>query len=279
MRLLNFAYISLDKNKQLGSGSFSKVYLGSYRNEKCAIKMIFTLDLTQDVIHRVAAEAQILSMIKHKNIVNILGVSVLPPSVCILLELCVYGSLADVIKGAGPLTGFNAESESYSAHLTISWADRLYLAVGCARGINALHSYDSQLCHRDIKSFNFLVDSHLNAKISDLELGITEETKPELTFGKLWKKGGSFLGLKKKVSGFSMNSGSNTDSEQVSELGIGEGVLRADDFLANWSAPEVIKDGLHVQASDMYSFSLVLWEILTGALRLYFAGFIKLVCV
>ncbi len=47
-------------------------------------------------------------------------------------------------------------------------------------------------------------------------------------------------------------------------MGIGEGVLRADDFLANWSAPEVIKDGCHVQASDVYSFSLVLWEILTG---------------
>lgn len=36
---------------------------------------------------------------QHPNIVNIYGVSVLPPSVCILLELCAFGSLADVVKG------------------------------------------------------------------------------------------------------------------------------------------------------------------------------------
>ena len=54
------------------------------------------------------------------------------------------------------------------------------------------------------------------------------------------------------------------DSVDVSELGLGEGVLGADDFLANWSAPEVIKDGIHCQASDIYSLSLVLWEILSG---------------
>jgi serine/threonine protein kinase len=176
VRLLNFAYITLDKTRQLGSGSFSKVYLGSYRKERCAIKLIFTLDLTQDVIRRVAAEAQILSMIKHKNIVNILGVSVLPPSVCILLELCVFVSLADVIKAAGPLNGFLAAesndrfSPGVVGGLTVCWADRLYLAMGCARGLHALHTFSSELCHRDIKSFNFLVDEHLNAKILDLEL-------------------------------------------------------------------------------------------------------------
>lgn len=40
--------------------------------------------------------------------------------------------------------------------------------------------------------------------------------------------------------------------------------LQAEDFLANWSAPEVIQGKMHSQASDIYSFSLVLWEILTS---------------
>jgi hypothetical protein len=43
--------------------------------------------------------------------------------------------------------------------------------VGCARGLAALHGYNQSLCHRDVKSFNFLVDYNLNAKLSDLELG------------------------------------------------------------------------------------------------------------
>lgn len=45
---------------------------------------------------------------------------------------------------------------------------------------------------------------------------------------------------------------------------LGDGVLKAEDFLANWSAPEVVRDGVHVQGSDVYAFSLVLWEIITG---------------
>lgn len=40
--------------------------------------------------------------------------------------------------------------------------------------------------------------------------------------------------------------------------------LQAEDFLANWSAPEVIQGKNHSQASDIYSFALVLWEILTS---------------
>jgi len=42
------------------------------------------------------------------------------------------------------------------------------------------------------------------------------------------------------------------------------GKMKAEDFLANWAAPEVVADGRHSQASDVYSFALVLWEILTG---------------
>lgn len=64
VRLLNFAYIELDRESLLGSGSFSKVYKGSYRKQTCAIKIIFTVDLTEAVINRVAAEAHILSQIK-----------------------------------------------------------------------------------------------------------------------------------------------------------------------------------------------------------------------
>lgn len=44
-----------------------------------------------------------------------------------------------------------------------------------------------------------------------------------------------------------------------------EDLLSADDFLANWSAPEVIQDGVHVQRSDVYALSLVFWEILFGS--------------
>ena len=64
VKLLNFAYVKLNTKKLLGQGSFSKVYRGKYRGMACAIKLIYTTDLTLDTIERVAAEAEILSCLK-----------------------------------------------------------------------------------------------------------------------------------------------------------------------------------------------------------------------
>jgi serine/threonine protein kinase len=70
--------------------------------------------------------------------------------VCLVLEICEYGSLSDVLRG-GDGTGGQGRSP-----LNLSYSDRMFLALGCARGLQALHAYSPLLCHRDIKSMNFL---------------------------------------------------------------------------------------------------------------------------
>jgi serine/threonine protein kinase len=67
--------------------------------------------------------------------------------VCILLELCKYGSLSDVLRQGKAGKG---------KRLVISYFDLLSLAVGCCRGLTALHAKGKDVCHRDIKSYNFL---------------------------------------------------------------------------------------------------------------------------
>jgi hypothetical protein len=346
VKLLNFAYLSLNTNKILGTGSFSRVYLGKYRQKPVAIKLIYTMDVTKEIIARIAAEAEILSSLKCPNVVEILGVSVLPPSVCIILELCTYGSLNDVINGTGfadigevtdtdsfmkqflrgggggaaenhiNINNDGSVSSSSKHGLMISWMDRLFLAIGCAKGIAAVHSLRSDICHRDIKSFNFLVDDQLNAKISDLELGTTYQNvhsgsikSPASPVKRIipshFKKSFNLSGkssrqkqqkstsqkdnydnaindlesprpsemsdfdssiLQPLVGNTDKNTASNTNSNSARSLlrfTTREG-LHGSDFLANWSAPEVIKHALHSQASDIYSFGLVLWEIIMG---------------
>lgn len=94
------------------------------------------------------------------------------------------------------------------------------------RGVAALHSLNKHVVHRDIKSFNFLVDDQLNAKLADLELGADDDD--------------------------------DAKSKQDNEA------LFQDDFLFNWLAPEVLQSTIYTQESDIYSLSLVLWEIISG---------------
>ena len=215
VRKLNSAFISISKNSSLlGSGSFSKVYRGKYKGDPVAIKMLVTPDLTGDVIRRCSSEAEILSQISHPNVVRIFGISVLPPSVCIVLEICQFGSLADATRGV-----LNKPAGLQKRPLLLSTADKIFLALGCCRGLAALHSISPLLCHRDVKSFNFLVDSQLNAKIADLELGGEEY--------------------------------------QVD--------AKKDGQLVCWLAPEILSGEAPTQAADVYSLSLVLWEIFAGS--------------
>jgi serine/threonine protein kinase len=71
-------------------------------------------------------------------------------SVCLVLEICEYGSLSDVLRGGDGTAGQSRPP------LNLSYSDRMFLALGCARGLQALHAYSPLLCHRDIKSMNFL---------------------------------------------------------------------------------------------------------------------------
>lgn len=123
--LISFSQLSFDKKHMIGYGSFSKVYKGKFKATDCAVKLVFTMDLTEEDICRVAAEATILSSVKSINVVKIFGVTVLPPSVCIVLELCTYGSLSDVLRPPKALS--------------LTFQDQLFLCLGCARCVPKIY--------------------------------------------------------------------------------------------------------------------------------------------
>ena len=207
VKLVSFANIKTSW-ELLGRGSFSKVFKGSYKNTPCAIKVMYSIDLTAADVRKAMVEATILTAAKHPNIVSgqvslcvlfmftlveyhlfaavkvdIYGVCVNPPNLCMIIELCAMGALSDVLR---------------DPTIRLSPTDELYLALGCCAGVNALHSLNDTTVHRDIKSMNFLVDGQLNVKLADLELGQDETSR----------------------------SASGTSQEDV-------------DYLLNWMPPEV----------------------------------------
>lgn len=266
--LLNYSSIYIDNKAVLGAGSFSKVVLGSYEGNTVAIKTIHTYDLTIDIINRIATESKILSTIKHENIVAIYGVSVRPPSICIILELCKYGSLSDILRGC-QRKGLNGEGSRFQYPLQLPFPDLMYLSLGAARGLSAIHSFNSNLCHRDIKSFNFLVDSQLRVKLADLELGNNDHLDHD-RFQETWDHA-----IRKKWSSFNLHQRtiSSSSSQTSDQIRHKSGSITSNNEVAGhpsiinlqamWLAPEVVQTGKFTQPSDVYGLGMVLWEIKT----------------
>jgi len=179
-----------------------------------------------------------------------------------------------------------------TGRLGLSLADKLYLALGCARGVAALHCYNG-VCHRDIKSFNFLgeclsvhvpintqflitntlfifayiVDSQLNAKIADLELGVNRDDSGIKTSNHDGFYRSIYDNKMKEFLShyfgciFAIGTEKNSDGGMRSLTGAGYVIEDYNTYLANWACPEFLTDGHYTQASDLYSLGLVLWEI------------------
>uniref|UniRef100_A0A8R7TC46 non-specific serine/threonine protein kinase n=1 Tax=Triticum urartu TaxID=4572 RepID=A0A8R7TC46_TRIUA len=105
-------------------------------------------------------EVNFLGRMSHPNLVlvRLLGYCLEERELLLVYEFMAKGSLENHLFRKGG-----------SVH-PISWALRLRIAIGAARGLAFLHSADKHVIYRDFKSSNILLDTHYNAKISDFGL-------------------------------------------------------------------------------------------------------------
>ncbi|XP_044460063.1 probable serine/threonine-protein kinase PIX13 [Triticum aestivum] len=103
-------------------------------------------------------EVNFLGRMSHPNLVRLLGYCLEERELLLVYEFMAKGSLENHLFRKGS-----------SVH-PISWALRLRIAIGAARGLAFLHSSDKHVIYRDFKSSNILLDTHYNAKISDFGL-------------------------------------------------------------------------------------------------------------
>jgi serine/threonine protein kinase len=108
---------------------------------------------------------------------------------------------------------------------SLSLLARLRLAKDAALGMLWLHSSKPVIIHRDLKLSNLLVDEHLCVKIGDFGLS---QLKP---FGEQY-----FL--------------QDTPSAGVQGTPL-------------WMAPEVMRNEPFNEKADVYSFGIILWQLLT----------------
>eukprot|EP01125_Pyxidicula_operculata_P006709 TRINITY_DN2307_c0_g1_i1.p1 TRINITY_DN2307_c0_g1~~TRINITY_DN2307_c0_g1_i1.p1 ORF type:complete len:552 (+),score=125.92 TRINITY_DN2307_c0_g1_i1:59-1714(+) len=188
------------RGEKLGVGTFGVVYKGQCRGEIVAIKEL--KESTVSNIEEFRKEVAIMSHLRHRNIVLMMGACTEKNIFCIITEYLPGGDLEKYLR--------NKQKE-------FSLVQKLKILKDVTLAMNWLHCSKPPIIHRDLKPGNIMLTEDLTAKVGDMGL--------------------SAINFNKKI--------------------IGDG---AGSYL--WMAPEALLFEPHNEKADVYSFAIVMWQML-----------------
>eukprot|EP00897_Mesotaenium_endlicherianum_P008931 jgi/Mesen1/8066/ME000432S07347 len=143
----------------LGIGESGKVYWGvGLGGEQWVVKR--TECSSDRSITNFRAEVNTISKVHHKNLVELLGFCQESHNCILVYEKVANGTLYQHLHLEAGLSG-----------RPLSFAQRLEIALGAARGLQYLHSFAREpIIHGNFKSANILLSENFEAKVSDFGL-------------------------------------------------------------------------------------------------------------
>ncbi|XP_072998617.1 receptor-like kinase TMK3 [Typha latifolia] len=161
VQVLRNATHNFAQENVLGRGGFGVVYKGElYDGTMIAVKRMEASVLTNKALDEFQAEIAVLTKVRHRNLVSILGYSIEGSERLLVYEYMPQGALSMHLFHWKQL---NLEP--------LSWKKRLNIALDVARGVEYLHNLAHQsFIHRDLKSSNILLGDDYRAKVSDFGL-------------------------------------------------------------------------------------------------------------
>ncbi|XBI14571.1 hypothetical protein VPH35_057142 [Triticum aestivum] len=154
------------------------------------------------------SEVKIISRLRHRNLVHLLGWSDSRKGLLLIYELVPEGSL---------------DRHIYSTSRLLTWSERYKIILGLGSALRYLHTeWDQCVLHGDIKPSNILLDSSCSTKLAD-------------------------FGLARLV-----------------EHGVGPRTTKVVMGTAGYIDPEFIRTRRPSTEADIYSFGIVLLEVVSG---------------
>ncbi|XP_051143482.1 receptor-like kinase TMK3 [Andrographis paniculata] len=204
------------QENELGRGGFGVVYKGELEDgAKLAVKRMVVGTVTNKALDEFQSEIAVLSKVRHRNLVSLLGYAVEGNERLLVYEYMPQGALSRHL--------FHWRSHGLEP---LSWTRRINVALDVARGVEYLHSLAHQsFIHRDLKSANILLDEDFRAKVSDFGL---VKLAPDRERSVATRLAGTF----------------------------------------GYLAPEYAVTGKITTKVDVFSFGVVLMELLTGLVAL-----------
>eukprot|EP00238_Polyblepharides_amylifera_P011568 CAMPEP_0196581798 /NCGR_PEP_ID=MMETSP1081-20130531/35622_1 /TAXON_ID=36882 /ORGANISM="Pyramimonas amylifera, Strain CCMP720" /LENGTH=637 /DNA_ID=CAMNT_0041902153 /DNA_START=111 /DNA_END=2024 /DNA_ORIENTATION=+ len=145
--------VQLELGPKLAAGAFADLHKGSYCGQVVAVKVLRAENLANNTSlqSEFCQEVSIMRKIRHKNVVQFIGVCTTGQNLFIVTEFMDGGSLYDYYK--------RKKNEGLNA-LTV-----VKVGLDVARGMDYLHK--NKIVHRDLKASNLLMDEHGVIKVAD----------------------------------------------------------------------------------------------------------------
>ncbi|TMS12373.1 Ephrin type-A receptor 4 [Larimichthys crocea] len=221
----------------IGAGEFGEVCSGRLklpgkRDVSVAIKTL-KVGYTEKQRRDFLCEASIMGQFDHPNVVHLEGVVTRGKPVMIVIEYMENGSLDAFLR-------------KHDGQFTV------IQLVGMLRGIAAGMRYLSDMgyVHRDLAARNILVNSNLVCKVSDFGLSRVIDDDPEAVY--------TTTGKMQDVMNLIFTPATHLHfTEQGGKIPV------------RWTAPEAIQYRKFTSASDVWSYGIVMWEVMSYGERPY----------
>ena len=144
---------NFNEDNIFGRGGFGVVYKGEYHDgTKVAVKRMESSAMSGKGIKEFQAEISVLTKVRHRHLVSLLGCCINGNERLLVYEYMPQGTLTQHLFDLG------------ESGCSLTWMQRIQIAMDVARGVEYLHSLATQIfVHRDLKPSYILLGDDMRA--------------------------------------------------------------------------------------------------------------------